>query len=135
MCSPGSTTLPTPSRFTAPSRPACSVLSTDPKREKRSRSVAPVVIVSRSTTRPDWEGRAMGIINTGFGRRRREANDNLPPGQYLTADFPVLSAGPTPEIGLDEWEFEVRAPGVAKRWSWDEFRALPAEDIETDIHC
>ena len=40
----------------------------------------------------------MGIINTGFGRRRREANDKLPPGQYLTSDFPVLSAGPTPAI-------------------------------------
>ena len=31
------------------------------------------------------------------GRRKREAEpDRLPPGQYLTDDFPVLSAGPTP---------------------------------------
>jgi DMSO/TMAO reductase YedYZ molybdopterin-dependent catalytic subunit len=77
----------------------------------------------------------MGIINTGFGRRRRETSENLPPGQFLTTDFPVLSAGPTPDVATEDWEFELRAPGQSKRWTWDEFRALPAKEIETDIHC
>ena len=40
----------------------------------------------------------MSPISRGFrGRRRAEADSApLPPGQYLTRDFPVLSAGPTP---------------------------------------
>jgi hypothetical protein len=28
----------------------------------------------------------------------------LPPGQYLTNDFP---AGPTPHVALDKWEFTI----------------------------
>jgi DMSO/TMAO reductase YedYZ molybdopterin-dependent catalytic subunit len=70
------------------------------------------------------------------GRRRREAEPNrLPPGQYVTDDFPVLSAGPTPHTPLDQWTFSIRAGGEEKSWSWDEFRGLPSETTTTDIHC
>ena len=31
----------------------------------------------------------------------------LPPGQYLTRDFPVLSAGPTPKVHLHRWTFSI----------------------------
>ena len=46
----------------------------------------------------------------GFqGRRRGDADPTrLPPGQYLTDDFPVLSAGPTPHTPLAEWDFTIR---------------------------
>ena len=37
------------------------------------------------------------IINQGF-KRKREKSDRLPPGQYETKDFPVLSLGPTPIV-------------------------------------
>src|SRR3712207_4500467 len=79
-----------------------------------------------------------GFVSRGFtGRRRRtEGGDRLPPGQYLVDGFPVLSAGPTPRTPLSEWDFsivgEVDEP---KRWTWEEFRALPSEAITTDIHC
>ena len=70
------------------------------------------------------------------GRRRREAEPNrLPPGQYVTDDFPVLSAGPTPHTPLEQWTFSIRSGGEEKSWSWDEFRALPTETTTTDIHC
>jgi DMSO/TMAO reductase YedYZ molybdopterin-dependent catalytic subunit len=50
--------------------------------------------------------------------------------------FPVLSAGPTPRVPLDQWTFTIRSGGADKRtWSWDEFLALPSETIHTDIHC
>src|SRR5437867_4073918 len=49
----------------------------------------------------------MGIISRGFSGRRSAADAKLPPGQYLTTDFPVLSAGPTPHIPLDQWEFVI----------------------------
>jgi DMSO/TMAO reductase YedYZ molybdopterin-dependent catalytic subunit len=78
----------------------------------------------------------MGIISRGFAGRRREQRVDLPPGQYLTEDFPVLSAGPTPAIDTADWEFSITAEsGVVHRWDWEQFQALPIEDIRTDIHC
>jgi len=78
----------------------------------------------------------MAIINKGFGARRRHKDERLPPGQYLTSDFPVLSAGPTPLIDTADWSFAVDLlGGAAKSWSWDEFMSLPQEDITVDIHC
>ena len=61
----------------------------------------------------------------------------MPPGQYLVDDFPVLSAGPTPDVALDDWDLTVvdQSGAVIARWGWEEFRALPAEEITVDIHC
>jgi DMSO/TMAO reductase YedYZ molybdopterin-dependent catalytic subunit len=81
----------------------------------------------------------LGPISRGFhGKRRVPAGDEgrVPPGQYVTADFPVLSAGPTPRLSLDSWTFSVRQAGeTIKSWTWPEMRALPAETITADIHC
>jgi DMSO/TMAO reductase YedYZ molybdopterin-dependent catalytic subunit len=78
----------------------------------------------------------MAVISRGFGSRRRQGDERLPPGQYLTADFPVLSAGPTPRIDTGEWSFSIRAlSGASTSWSWSQFMDLPAEDVSTDIHC
>ncbi|WDG16971.1 molybdopterin-dependent oxidoreductase [Microbacterium sp. Clip185] len=78
----------------------------------------------------------MAEFTRGFGGRRRESDPRLPPGQYLTADFPVLSAGPTPRIPESEWSFSIRTEsGQVTSWSWSEFLDLPAEDVHTDIHC
>ncbi len=78
----------------------------------------------------------MGVISRGFGARRREADDRLPPGQYPATDFPVLSAGPTPRVSTDEWEFVVVGlDGIRRTWSWDAMRELPTDAITTDIHC
>jgi DMSO/TMAO reductase YedYZ molybdopterin-dependent catalytic subunit len=77
-------------------------------------------------------------VSRGFrGRRAAEADPaRIPPGQYITRDFPVLSAGPTPHTALELWDFsivgELREP---RRWAWEEFRALPSEEITSDIHC
>ena len=80
----------------------------------------------------------MTFVSRGFKRREGPAGpeDRLPPGQYLARDFPVLSAGPTPRIGLDEWRFEIAGEvGEPRSWSWDELTALPADDATVDIHC
>jgi len=78
----------------------------------------------------------MGIISRGFTGKRRSGNAQLPAGQYLTTDFPVLSAGPTPQVPLDSWEFTItNEKGDKKSWDWNEFRALPSEAITVDIHC
>ncbi|MGM7423100.1 sulfite oxidase-like oxidoreductase [Cellulosimicrobium sp. CpK407] len=71
-----------------------------------------------------------------FGARRRNDDPALPPGQHLTESFPVLSAGPTPSIDPDTWSFSIHPEtGNTQRWSWEEFTALPSEEITTDIHC
>jgi DMSO/TMAO reductase YedYZ molybdopterin-dependent catalytic subunit len=78
------------------------------------------------------------FISRGFrGRRQSSATaDRLPPGQYETRDFPVLSAGPTPRTSLATWDFTVGGPGTpAVRWTWEEFQALPHETVTVDIHC
>jgi DMSO/TMAO reductase YedYZ molybdopterin-dependent catalytic subunit len=78
------------------------------------------------------------IVSRGFRGRRRGDGDGgrVPPGQYLVDDFPVLSAGPTPHTPLEQWDFAiVGSVAEPKRWTWDEFRALPSEVITKDIHC
>jgi DMSO/TMAO reductase YedYZ molybdopterin-dependent catalytic subunit len=78
----------------------------------------------------------MSIVSRGFGGRRREERADLPPGQYLVEDFPVLSAGPTPRVPLDAWELSVvTETGQQHRWSWAELQALPTEDVVVDLHC
>src|SRR5204863_8227003 len=78
----------------------------------------------------------MGAISRGFVGRRNAADVKLPPGQYLTTDFPVLSAGPTPHVPLDQWQFTINeGTDVLRRWDWKSFRELPAETITVDIHC
>ena len=60
----------------------------------------------------------------------------MPPGQYVTGGFPVLSAGPTPRVRLDDWTFALRGEiDEPRSWSWDELQALPQEEITVDIHC
>jgi hypothetical protein len=44
----------------------------------------------------------MAFITRGFhGRREADESGRIPPGQYETHDFPVLSAGPTPRTPLE----------------------------------
>ncbi len=77
-------------------------------------------------------------VSRGF-RSRRPASDNkdrVPPGQHLTTDFPVLSAGPTPSITTDNWSFALQLGGsLLAKWTWAQFEALPQTTLKTDIHC
>ena len=71
-----------------------------------------------------------------FGKRRSEQSPRLPPGQYLVDDWPVLSAGPTPRIPLDQWTFTIE--GLVQQpvsWSWDQFLKLPSKTYVVDISC
>ncbi len=84
------------------------------------------------------EMQIMSFVTRGFRGRDREdvPAGRVPPGQYVTRDFPVLSAGPTPRVSLEEWRFTRRGPsGQEKEWTWPQFQELPAEDVTVDIHC
>jgi DMSO/TMAO reductase YedYZ molybdopterin-dependent catalytic subunit len=80
------------------------------------------------------------FISRGFLGKRREPEaakaNRVPPGQYLTRDVPVLSAGPTPRTPLAQWTFTIE--GLVKepvRWTWEEFLKLPAQTFVVDISC
>ncbi|MEK9131828.1 MAG: sulfite oxidase-like oxidoreductase [Patescibacteria group bacterium] len=79
----------------------------------------------------------MPLVNPGFGQRRQSSDrSRIPPGQYETRDFPVLSLGPTPHV-LPE-HFTLRVTGLVEKpqkWNWDELLALPHEEVVRDIHC
>jgi DMSO/TMAO reductase YedYZ molybdopterin-dependent catalytic subunit len=81
----------------------------------------------------------MSPTSRGFRHLHRpsaEQEGRVPPGQYLIDGFPVLSAGPTPHMPLEEWTFSITQGGrTRKSWSWEEFQALPTETITVDIHC
>jgi DMSO/TMAO reductase YedYZ molybdopterin-dependent catalytic subunit len=78
----------------------------------------------------------MPVISRGFHGRGQEGPANrLPPGQHLVDDFPVLSAGPTPHTPLEEWTFTIEGGAEPVSWTWEEFQALPSEDVTVDIHC
>ena len=77
----------------------------------------------------------MGFTRGFSGRPRRQAVD-LPPGQYLTEDFPVLTAGPTQHVPTERWEFTVTTEtGQVHRWDWPALMAIPAETPTVDLHC
>ena len=78
------------------------------------------------------------LVTRGFVGRRQpaERGQRVPPGQYVTTDFPVLSAGPTPHTPLERWTLSIE--GLVKEprsWSWPEFTALPSREFVVDISC
>ena len=81
----------------------------------------------------------MSPVSRGFRHLHRpsaEQEGRVPPGQYLIDGFPVLSAGPTPHTPPERWTFSIRQGSeTRKSWDWQEFLALPAEPVTTDIHC
>src|SRR5215470_14774331 len=83
-------------------------------------------------------GLLVRVITRGFrGKRRGGDIDRVPPGQYTTDDFPVLSAGPTPNLDVDRWTLVLEDADRRElhRWTWNELRLLPASDVTVDIHC
>ncbi|MBO0811764.1 MAG: molybdopterin-dependent oxidoreductase [Microlunatus sp.] len=78
----------------------------------------------------------MSFVTRGFAGRPHESDVRLPPGQTLVDFWPVLSAGPTPQIDTEDWEFIIRDETERDHhWNWQELLALGVEDITVDIHC
>ncbi len=69
------------------------------------------------------------------GRRRNTGGDRVPPGQYVTDDFPVLTAGPTEFIDRDRWELIVSDGDTEARFDWNALHELPMREVTVDLHC
>ena len=85
----------------------------------------------------------MAITSKMLGARgRRQAQKlgidpgRVPPGQYLTERFPVLTVGPNPKFDLSNWDLTVFGEVDREiRLGWEELMALPQRDVVCDIHC
>ena len=76
------------------------------------------------------------INDNFFGRRKNTPTRPVPPGQYIEDGFPVLSAGPTPRVDTNTWDFSIEIAGeTAGTWSWESLNSLEQTDMHTDIHC
>src|SRR5450631_2651802 len=73
---------------------------------------------------------------SGKAKPSLRSHDRLPPGQHLTAGFPVLDLGSRPEIALDEWRLEVGGlVEFPRTFTWEQFNALPQFEDVSDFHC
>ena len=104
----------------------------------------------------------LGRFLSGFGRQRNddaampesersesvreEAVDALdarptdqsrvPPGQWITRGWPVLTYGSTPRFDPARWD--LRIVGLVENpltWDYDTFMGLPTKKVLCDIHC
>ena len=63
-------------------------------------------------------------------------DDRVPPGQYVTKKWPVLSCGDTPEV--DTAAFGLRLFGRVEAehtFDWEALQALPRSEVVADFHC
>lgn len=66
----------------------------------------------------------------------RGMGDRVPPGQFLSNKFPVLTYGSTPKVDLDTWKFRVF--GLVEQeveLTWDQFTKLTWTTVTADFHC
>ena len=64
------------------------------------------------------------------------ADDRVPPGQYVTDKWPVLTYGETPRIDKSRWTFRIFGlVGEEIVLTWKDFRALPRVKVTADFHC
>lgn len=75
------------------------------------------------------------MATRGFTGNARTTDDRTPPGQFVTDDFPVLTAGLTEHIEAEDWELTVTDGIASATFDWATLNALPMTTITTDIHC
>ncbi|HSX39413.1 MAG TPA: sulfite oxidase-like oxidoreductase [Candidatus Saccharimonadales bacterium] len=69
-------------------------------------------------------------------KNSNEATDRLPPGQYLTQQFPILDLGERPPLELKDFTLnlfgDIENPITLTS---EQFLALPSKEIVKDFHC
>ena len=62
--------------------------------------------------------------------------DRVPPGQFLSNKFPVLTYGSTPKVDLSTWT--IRVFGLVEQeveLTWEKFLGLQWTTVTADFHC
>ncbi len=65
-----------------------------------------------------------------------EESKRVPPGQYLTNGFPIMTYGQTPDVTRKEWKLKVW--GLVSQpltFTWEDVMKLPQHEFTVDFHC
>jgi DMSO/TMAO reductase YedYZ molybdopterin-dependent catalytic subunit len=66
----------------------------------------------------------------------RPDRQRVPPGQYVTDKWPVLTYGEVPKVDVKSWQLRITGEVDAeKSFSWRELQALPKVEVTADFHC
>jgi DMSO/TMAO reductase YedYZ molybdopterin-dependent catalytic subunit len=107
-------------------------VSTDDLVERRQKYIQRQIALDKSAVDVAFAGRRP----EGSGPRNRHGMPQLPVGQHVVKNWPVLDLGEQPEISLETWKLEVTGlvenPYTLK---WDEFLSMPQTDDVSDFHC
>lgn len=75
------------------------------------------------------------MLGKFFKKPGEENQDRVPPGQYLTNGFPVMTYGRAPQMDRFVWRFKVWGLVKEKVFTWDDFMGLPMQQFTADFHC
>ncbi len=107
-------------------------MSTDDLVERRQKYIQRQIALDKSAVDVAFAGRTP----EGTGHRNRHGMPQLPVGQHVVKNWPVLDLGEQPEVSLAKWKLEVT--GLVENpytLNWDEFLSMPQVDDVSDFHC
>jgi len=107
-------------------------VSTDDLVERRQKFIQRQIALDKSAVDVAFAG----LTPEGTGPRNRHGMPQLPVGQHVVKNWPVLDLGEQPEVSLAKWKLEVT--GLVENpytLNWDEFQSMPQIDDVSDFHC
>ncbi len=75
------------------------------------------------------------MIGKFFRKPDSIETERVPPGQYLTKGFPIMTYGQTPRIDTAKWQLRVWGLVTAKTLTWADIMSLPQHEFTADFHC
>src|SRR3954470_13244302 len=107
-------------------------MSPDDLVERRRKYIQRQIALDKSAVNVAFAGRNP----EGSGPSNRHGMPQLPVGQHLVKNWPVLDLGEQPDVPLDQWRLEVA--GLVENaitLNWEQFMALPQAEDVSDFHC
>ena len=69
-------------------------------------------------------------------RITRQQDAGVPPGQFATEKFPVMTYGPTPDVYVAEWRFRTLGlVGHDVMLTWEQLTTLEKATVDAEFHC
>ena len=75
------------------------------------------------------------MLGKFFNKPSADESVRVPPGQYLSKGFPVLTYGETPQVSIDNWQLKIWGLATPKTFTWSDLMAMPQSHFTADFHC
>lgn len=75
------------------------------------------------------------MLGKFFNKPTADESARVPPGQYLTKGFPVLTYGETPQVSIENWQLKIWGLATPKTFRWSDLMAMPQSHFTADFHC